>query len=597
MREKMTREKTWTALVFAASLLTLGWNAGAPGFATAYVDPIAPMPAQDESVYASSSFYMAAHGDWMTPRYLGRYALYKPPLYYWLSAACVKILGRTALAIRIPSILAGAATVALIFWTLRASMPLAPSLTAAILLLSSHLFFVLSRTGLMDALLTFETAVAMCVLVLDPRLESRRALAIFGCASGAAIMTKALAGLFPLFGLGLFWLISRERPRITRLAQAVLITVVVALPWHLWQLHAHPHWFWNEYVMTESLEQGNAAPIQTTQETQVGYYAKRLAILDPVLLIAALAGAVAAAVRSKRHRTIWENSPTPAPDQSGSTLIEPGLKNKLPIGVHPRESAFEYQQPVRAAVAFLIVVLACALAFRYRNTSYLMPLYPAMAMLAAGAIASLNTRFPKPVLAFTYRKTTYFMSLFPAMVILAASAVFIAKAALPDELWGLPFYAESEAPSEGALDRYAALHRGNDLILIQPEDHFYSSDLDLAHVRYAYLDPHAYTQDSKNIPLDFRHLGIAVTADDFAHIADLTPTFTARLRDFDLDSTAPIATLILARNNAQIDALIAAHPEADFYTPREFASGVSHDLVRGTTSRIFLLAREKIPRP
>ncbi len=120
MREKMTREKAWTAAVFAASLLALGWNAGAPGFATAYVDPIAPMQAQDEAVYASSSFFMAAQGDWMTPRYLGRYALYKPPLYYWLSDMCVKILGRTALAIRIPSILAGAATVALIFWTLRA---------------------------------------------------------------------------------------------------------------------------------------------------------------------------------------------------------------------------------------------------------------------------------------------------------------------------------------------------------------------------------------------------------------------------------------------------------------------------------------------
>jgi 4-amino-4-deoxy-L-arabinose transferase-like glycosyltransferase len=579
MREKMTRETTWTAAVFAASLLILGWNAGAPGFATAYVDPIALMQAQDEAVYASSSFFMAAHGDWVTPRYLGRYALYKPPLDYWLSAICIKILGRTALAIRIPSILAGAATVALIFWTLRASMPLAPSLAAAILLLSSHVFFVLSRTGLMDALLTFETAVAMCVLVLDPRLQSRRALAIFGCASGAAIMTKALAGLFPLFGLGLFCLISRERPRITRLAQAILITAIVTLPWHLWQLHAHPRWFWNEYVMTESLEQGNAAPIQTTQETQIGYYAKRLALLDPVLLIASLAGALAAAVRAKRNRTIRRNCLTPtAPDQAGSIPIEPGLKSNPLIGEHPRASAAEYQQPGRAAISFLLVVLACALAFRYRNTSYLMPLYPAMAMLAAGAISTLNARFAKFALAL-------------------AVAVFIAKAALPDELWGLPFYPESEAPSEAALDRYAALHRGNELILIQPEDHFYSSDLDLPRVRYVYLDPKADTQNSRNIPLDFRRLGISVTVDDFAHVADLTPTFAARLHDFDLDSTAPIATLILARNNAPIDALIAAHPEADFYTPREFASGVSHDLVRGTTARIFLLSREKIHRP
>ena len=524
------REKTLTATVFAVSLIILASNAGAPGFATAYVDPIAKIQAQDEAVYASTSLEMAAHGgslnEVLTPRFLGRYALYKPPLYYWLSAICVEFLGRTALAIRIPSILAGAATVALIFFTVRASMPLLPSLTAAILLLSSHIFFVLARTGLMDALLTFETAVAMCVLVLDPRLESRRALAFFGCASGAAIMTKALAGLFPLLGLALFCLISRSRPRLACLAQAVLITALVALPWHLWQLHAHPRWFWNEYVMTESLEKGNAAPTQTTDETHLGYYAKRLALLDPVLLIAALVG----------------------------------LSKK----------------PSRAAIAFLLVILACALAFRYRNTSYLMPLYPAMAMLAAVAIPS---RFLKPALAL-------------------AAAIFIAKAGMPAEPWGLPFHAESQAPSEAALDRYAALHRGNDLILIQPEDQFYSSDLDLPRIRYAYIGLNAdNTADNNQAPLDFRRLGITVTADEFANLHELTPLFAARLRDFDLDSTEPVATVILARDGAQIRELIAAHPETDFYIPAEFASAASHDIWSAGGPRMFLLSREKIQRP
>src|SRR5579862_1598239 len=141
-----------TAAIFLASLLVLAWGASAPGIATAYVDPLAHIQAQDEALYGSSSLEMARHGGWMTPHFLGRYALYKPPLLYWLSALSAKIVGPGALALRIPSILAGAATVAIVFSWIRAALPIFAALSGALLLLSSHLFFVLSRTGLTDAL-------------------------------------------------------------------------------------------------------------------------------------------------------------------------------------------------------------------------------------------------------------------------------------------------------------------------------------------------------------------------------------------------------------------------------------------------------------
>src|SRR5579883_1266545 len=100
--------------VFLASLLILAWGAGVPGIATSYVDPVAHILAQDEAVYASTSLEMAAHGEWLSPKYLGRWAFYKPPLLYWLSAICVKVAGASTFALRFPSILAGAASVALV---------------------------------------------------------------------------------------------------------------------------------------------------------------------------------------------------------------------------------------------------------------------------------------------------------------------------------------------------------------------------------------------------------------------------------------------------------------------------------------------------
>jgi 4-amino-4-deoxy-L-arabinose transferase len=303
--DNLTVRQHWRAVaaVFFVSLVVLGATAARPGVATSYVDPVSRIQAQDEAVYGATSLGMAAHGDFLTPRFLGRYALYKPPLFYWLSAICIKILGPIPFALRSPSLLAGAATIALLFvWILRITASTASALAGALLLLSSHMFFVLSRTGLMDAVLTLETALAMFALAIDPKLESRGAFLCFSIASGAALMTKGIAGAYPLLGLAIFCVISRERPRFLRLAQAVAAAGAIALPWHLWQLYQHPRWFWNEYVLTEHVAFGLGTPPQAVAEPQVWFYLKRLLILDPVLVAAALFGTSRSAWARRRRR-------------------------------------------------------------------------------------------------------------------------------------------------------------------------------------------------------------------------------------------------------------------------------------------------------
>jgi dolichyl-phosphate-mannose-protein mannosyltransferase len=512
------------AIVFFTSLLTLELGAGRAGIATAYVDPLARIQAQDEAVYGSTSLGMAAHGGWVTPRFLGRYALYKPPMLYWLSAASVKAFGRHTLALRLPSIAAGAATVTLVFCWLATSLPLAGALAGAVLLLSSHMFFVLSRVALTDALLTFEMTAAMFALARDPRLATRRALWMFGCASGAAIMTKGVAGLFPLLALALFCAISNERPGWARLAKAVAITAAIALPWHLWQLYQHPQWFWAEYVLTEHLSYGLGSPPQQTEETQALYYLKRLVAVDPVLA----AGALVAAVRARP---------------------------RLPI-------------------CWIVIIVAAVLAFQYRNASYLTPVFPALALLVAGAVPRQRAR-----------------------AMLALALVFFAgKSVAARQTWGIPFAPESVIPAQAALDGYAALSRGNTLILADPDDQFYSADLDLPHVRYVFIDPRTERQ---KYPLDFEYLGVTVTAEQFARMDELLPVFEQRLREWNLDSPEPVATVILARNEEETAALIVSHPESDFYVPAGWAArdGGVHETRQMGGGRVFLLSRVMVQRP
>ncbi|MGH9557673.1 MAG: hypothetical protein ACRD30_00430 [Bryobacteraceae bacterium] len=199
-----------------------------------------------------------------------------------------------------------------------------------------------------------------------------------------------------------------------------------------------------------------------------------------------------------------------------------------------------------------------------------MPAYPALAILAAGAIPKQRSR----------------------IALAAVAGIFVVKALSPTAPRGLPFTPESRNPSEAALDAYASLHRANDLIVVEPDDQFYSSDLGLAHVRYLYLD----SSPPKNVPLDFRHLGVTVTATQFTDLGELRPVFQERLRAFDLDSDAPVATVILARSKREAAALIESHPESDFYVPPDWTSQ-AHGRWQPSGTRAFLLSRKVIQRP
>ncbi len=534
---KFVHNRATIAIVFVASLAVLGWNAATPGIASAYVDPVAKIQDQDEALYGSISLRMAESGDFMTPVFLGRYELVKPPLLYWLEATGMKLPGRARLAMRLPSLFAGAATVTLVFaWFMADGTGLAAALTGALLLLSSHLFFVLSRVGLTDALLTFFTALAMFALARDPRLSSRAAVWTFGLASGAAIMTKGIAGLFPLLALAVFWVVSKERPNWLRLAEALVITAAVAAPWHLYELWLHTRWFWAQYVLGEIVTNSLASPTQSTQETHVAYYLKRLIALDAPLAVAALAGLAATVKRT----------------------------------------------PTRVLLAWIGVVLAAALSFDYRNTSYLLPIFPALALLVAGAI-------PK--------------KLAPWALVLAA-LLFAGKVVASGETWGLPFAQEVAMPSEAVLARYASLKRGNQLILGDPDDEFYSACLDLPQVRYLYVDPNHQPArpPSGRYELDFEYLGVTVTAVDFARLPELKPMFQQRLRDWDLDVAItgpdPVATVILASGMDRVESLLRDHPEADFLIPVDWAghdAGV-HQVFESVNGRALLVSRELIQR-
>src|ERR1035437_5289664 len=211
----MRRALCAVALLALACLLV---RAARVGLAGDYIDPISKISTQDEALYAHSAIAMTRQGDWLTPRFMGRYALYKPPLLIWAAAASSKLLGVSRLSLRLPIALLSALALGLIFlWA--------------------------------GELAGWQ-------------------LVGFSASGAAPILTKGIAGPPPLAVLGLYWLAARrqERPAFWRVCLAAALALAFAAPWFVYQFAVHPRWFWTEHIAVEILGFGAGAPPQTSHE-------------------------------------------------------------------------------------------------------------------------------------------------------------------------------------------------------------------------------------------------------------------------------------------------------------------------------------------
>lgn len=172
------------------------------------------MPAQqwDEARAGIHALEALAHpGEWLVSYYQGRPDLWvvKPPLLRWLQSLSFAALGPTDLALRLPSALAGLATLALVWAAGRRWLghP-AAGLLAALVLATAGGFLTrhVTRGGDYDALLTlWTTAAALSWLGYVASGRARLAWST-GAILALAVLTKGVAGL--LMGPGLLALVG-----------------------------------------------------------------------------------------------------------------------------------------------------------------------------------------------------------------------------------------------------------------------------------------------------------------------------------------------------------------------------------------------------
>ena len=496
-----------------AWLLSAGASSSAPGIGR--LD--GAITAQDEAVYSHAAIRMVETDEWSTPMFMGRFFLYKPPLLYWLSGASAKLFGVSAWALRLPSILAASLTAGLVVvWVLGAASWWR-ALVAALLLIACPLFVELGKRNMTDAVVMAAIVASAWLLAHRKPIEALAACIAIG------ILCKSIAGLIPILISGAWWLAATRRPPLKRVMLTAGLGLLIAAPWFVYQWETHRRWFEAEFIGVELLAYGASAPPQTSTEFAPFFYAVRL----------------------------WENS------RSLCLLFLAAL---------PAFAAALRQRQSSGALALgcaIAVMTAAILGYQYRNATYLLPLWPLLAV--AGALYA------------------------PSWALLAAPTLLILAPA-PIAKSGDDGRAVVQLAEE-----YCELNRGNELIVVDVPDNFSVSTMPLARLRYAIKG--VTVQDPGQITLDFRRMGIILPVSEFNE--HTRARYWDELRPWGLPNDDALGSVIGWDRPDDLAQLIREHGQSDLLFAsgeRPSAAAETHRTMTSKQGPSLLLSHHVLPR-
>ena len=221
-----------------------GWIVVAAASFVFLVSVVAPPRLVDDvdAVQATIARNMLNSGDWVTARLDGVAYLEKSPLIYWIMAATFKVLGVHDWAARLPLAFA----CILLCWVTyrfgRWALDDDSGLYAGLALATSVGLFLFTRILIPDAILTLTItgAIWAWLRLLEPDESGpQRWSLVLGLCMGLGLLLKGLiAVVFPALAGLVFMAVTRQLFSWTswkrlRLLPAILLTLVIAAPWHV----------------------------------------------------------------------------------------------------------------------------------------------------------------------------------------------------------------------------------------------------------------------------------------------------------------------------------------------------------------------------
>ena len=223
----------------------------------------------DEAVFSEATREMIETGNYITPTYNYEPRYDKPILFYWLMAVAFKLFGISEFSARFTSALSGAALVIMTFLFIKRLFGEKQGILTGLCLLLSLEFFVYSHSAVTDMTLTFFITASLYSFYLGvnptphipPPIQAfggrhstsyNKWYLLFWIFAALATLTKGAVGI--VFPIGIVFIYHLAVKRIGDIKpllspKFLLVFFAVAAPWYIAQLYINGWEFINAFII------------------------------------------------------------------------------------------------------------------------------------------------------------------------------------------------------------------------------------------------------------------------------------------------------------------------------------------------------------
>ncbi|MFN7835342.1 MAG: phospholipid carrier-dependent glycosyltransferase [Burkholderiaceae bacterium] len=194
----------------------------------------------DEGRYAEIAREMLVSGDWLTPRLNDLLYFEKPPLQYWATAAAFAVFGLQDWAARLWTGLSGLLAIAITGWCATRLYGAAVGWLSAAMLASCLGFFAMGHLSALDMGFSAMLTVALCALLTANRGTTervrRRWMLVCWAGMALALLSKGVAGIvLPATVLVIYVLTTRDWTawRKAYWRSGLVLLLLIAAPWFI----------------------------------------------------------------------------------------------------------------------------------------------------------------------------------------------------------------------------------------------------------------------------------------------------------------------------------------------------------------------------
>ncbi|HXU94270.1 MAG TPA: glycosyltransferase family 39 protein [Gallionella sp.] len=313
----------------------------------------------DEGRYAEIPREMVVSGDWVTPRLNELKYFEKPPLQYWATATAYTVFGEHQWTSRLWTGLTGFAGILLVWFAGLRLFGREAAGYAALLLSSSLLYVLMGHINTLDMGVTFFITLGIVGLLLGQseagdEKKRRNWMMLAWAGMALAVLSKGLMGIIlPGAALFIYCLVQRDFGVLKRMhwLPGLAVFAVITVPWFVLVMKANPEFFERFFIY----EHYTRFTTKDLGRYQPWYF------FIPILLAGALPWTVL------MFDSIWR------------TVRNSGLPERM----------FNSQRFLLVWAVFVYVFFSVS---GSKLPSYLLPMFPVLALLMGKRIAEMRER-------------------------------------------------------------------------------------------------------------------------------------------------------------------------------------------------------------